>query len=177
MVLADLGPADPLIVFVEVVATDGAMTSRRQQAMQELTDGAGFKRSQVAFVTAFRDRESIGFRKTAALLAWSSFACFASEPAKIVILQDGAIHLARLAHLLDAASAGAASGCGRPAGETPGRGGPWPAARGGPGTSQRRGRIGRWGPRAARSPRPEPPAPATRRRPPARWVPTGVAAR
>jgi hypothetical protein len=106
MILADLGPADPLIVFVEVVATDGAMTARRQQAMHVLTDRAGFKRSQVAFVTAFQDRESPGFRKTAALLAWSSFAWFASEPEKIVILQDGAVSLARLAQLIETAAAG-----------------------------------------------------------------------
>jgi len=105
MILADLGPADPLIVFVEVVATDGAITARRQQAMRELTDGAGFKRSRVAFVTAFQDRESTGFRKTAAALAWSSFAWFASEPEKIIILQDGAVSLARLAQLIATAAA------------------------------------------------------------------------
>jgi hypothetical protein len=31
LILADLGPAEPLLVFVEVVATDGAITARRQE--------------------------------------------------------------------------------------------------------------------------------------------------
>ncbi|AXQ96332.1 hypothetical protein LV780_21625 (plasmid) [Cereibacter azotoformans] len=100
IILADLGPAEPLIVFVEVVATDGAVTARRQKALFALTDEAGFARDQVAFLTAYQDRESAGFRKTASGLAWGSFAWFVSEPDKIVILRDGAASPARLADLL-----------------------------------------------------------------------------
>ena len=80
LILADLGPHDPLLVFVEVVATDGAVTARRKEAMLELTDAAGFPRGQVAFLTAYRDRDSVGFRKTVSALAWGSFAWFVSEP-------------------------------------------------------------------------------------------------
>lgn len=100
MVLADLGPAEPLLVFVEVVATDGAITDRRKEAMLELTDAAGFRRGQVAFLTAYQDRESAGFRKTVSGLAWGSFAWFVSELDKIVILRDGATSPMRLADLL-----------------------------------------------------------------------------
>lgn len=100
IILADLGPAEPLIVFVEVVATDGAVTARRQKALFALTDEAGFAREQVAFLTAYQDRESAGFRKTVSGLAWGSFAWFVSEPDKIVILRDGAASPARLADLL-----------------------------------------------------------------------------
>jgi hypothetical protein len=107
MILADLGPADPLIVFVEVVATDGAITDRRQKAMRALTDPAGFKRSQVAFVTAYQDRESGGFKKTVSLLAWSSFAWFVSEPENVFVLHDGAVSLSRLSELIGAAANGA----------------------------------------------------------------------
>ena len=99
-VLADLGPADPLIVFIEVVATDGAVTTRRREALFTLTDEAGFSRGQVAFLTAYRDREAAGFRKTVSGLAWGSFAWFVSEPDSIVILRDGAASPARLADLL-----------------------------------------------------------------------------
>jgi hypothetical protein len=74
LILADLGPRDPLIVFVEIVATDGAMTEARQAAMHAMTDAAGFGRSQVAFLTAYQDRQSAGFRKTVAQLAWNSLA-------------------------------------------------------------------------------------------------------
>lgn len=89
LILADIGPADPLIVFVEVVATDGAITDRRQEAIFALTDGAGFKRDQIAFLTAYQDRQSAGFKKTVAQLAWGSFAWFVSEPEGLVELQHG----------------------------------------------------------------------------------------
>ena len=89
LILVDLAPVDPLIVFVEVVASDGPIADRRQKALYALTDAAGFKRSQVAFVTAFQDRESAAFRKTMSALAWDSFAWFASEPTNIVHLKDG----------------------------------------------------------------------------------------
>ncbi|KAA0573467.1 BsuBI/PstI family type II restriction endonuclease [Azospirillum sp. Sh1] len=89
LILADLGPADPLIVFVEVVATDGAMTKRRKEAMLELTDAAGFPRTQIAFLTAYQDRESAGFKKTVAGLAWGSFAWLVSEPKGIIHMRDG----------------------------------------------------------------------------------------
>jgi hypothetical protein len=99
MILVDLAPEDPLLVFVEVVATDGAITDRRQTAIYAITDAAGFKRSQVSFVTAYLDRESAGFKKTAKSLAWSSFAWFVSEPEKIVILKDGIAYLSKLINI------------------------------------------------------------------------------
>lgn len=100
LILVDLGPTNPLIVFIEVVATDGAITSRRQDALFELTDGGGFKRSQVAFVTAYADRESAGFKKTVTGLAWGSFAWFMSEPDKVFMLRDGISSLSSLNQLL-----------------------------------------------------------------------------
>ncbi len=100
IILADLGPIEPLIVFVEVVATDGAITPRRQAAMHAITDAAGFKRSQIAFLTAYQDRSSAGFRKTVSQLAWNSFAWFVSEPDSILIMRNGGTSAARLSHLL-----------------------------------------------------------------------------
>lgn len=94
LILVDVGPVDPLIVFVEVVATDGAITPRRQEALYAITDKGGFKRSQVAFVTAYSDREAAGFKKTITGLAWGSFAWFMSEPENLVILQNGISRLA-----------------------------------------------------------------------------------
>lgn len=89
LILCDLGPSAPLIIFVEVVATDGAITARRRDAIFELTDAAGFKRSQIAFLTAYQDRETPGFKKTVHQLAWDSSAWFVSEPEKIIIMRDG----------------------------------------------------------------------------------------
>lgn len=100
LILVDLAPLDPLLVFVEVVATDGAITDRRQEAIYQLTDAADFPREQVAFLTAFEDRESAGFRKTMSQLAWGSFAWFRSEPDQIIIMRDGAASQAALSDLV-----------------------------------------------------------------------------
>ncbi|HZL00372.1 MAG TPA: BsuBI/PstI family type II restriction endonuclease [Caulobacteraceae bacterium] len=89
LILADLGGDDVLIVFVEVLATDGAMHARRKAALLELTDAAGFDRRQVAFLSAYHDRQSPSFRKTVAALAWGSAAWFVSEPEQLVVFQDG----------------------------------------------------------------------------------------
>ena len=89
LILADLGPKDPILLFVEVVATDGAMTERRREAMFDLTDAAGFARSQIAFLTANQDRESAGFKKTIGQLAWGTFAWFVSEPLHLIALRRG----------------------------------------------------------------------------------------
>jgi len=89
LILADLGPAHPLIVFVEVVASDGPISQRRQNALYALIDAAGFDRAQVAFVTAYQDRDAPGYRKTMSALAWNSFAWFASEPMHILHMKHG----------------------------------------------------------------------------------------
>lgn len=89
LILADLGHKEPLILFVEVVATDGAITDRRREAIYSVTDAAGFDRKQIAFLTAYQDRQSAGFKKTVAQLAWGSFAWFVSEPTQLLVLHDG----------------------------------------------------------------------------------------
>ncbi|MGH7403886.1 MAG: BsuBI/PstI family type II restriction endonuclease [Candidatus Rokuibacteriota bacterium] len=72
--------AEPLLVFVEVVATNGAITAERQIALRAIATEAGYRSEQVAFVSALLDRDSQGFKKTASRLAWGSFAWFVSEP-------------------------------------------------------------------------------------------------
>ena len=96
IILADLGPSDPLILFIEVVATDGAITDRRKEAIYQLTDEAGYKREQIAFLTAYQDRQKPGFKKTISGLAWNSFAWFMSEPDKIVYFKDGVEKISEL---------------------------------------------------------------------------------
>lgn len=87
-ILVDLAPAEPLIVFVEAVATAGEITDARRGAFLELMTAAGFKASQVAFVTAFHDRNAPAFKRAIANLAWGSFAWCLSEPEHLVAL-DG----------------------------------------------------------------------------------------
>ena len=101
LILADLGPEDPLIVFVEVVATDGAVNARRRDAFYEMTDAAGFNRKQVIAITAFEDRQSAGFKKTVSELAWGTFAWFASEPEHLITFHES-LAGQKLSTLLDA---------------------------------------------------------------------------
>jgi hypothetical protein len=87
-ILVDLAPAEPLVVFVEAVATDGPITEARRTALIELVTKAGFKASQIAFVTAFQDRNAAAFKKAIPNLAWGSFAWCVSEPEHLIAL-DG----------------------------------------------------------------------------------------
>src|SRR5205823_5915857 len=91
VLLVDLEPKEPLLVFVEVVATDGAITGPRRQAFLEITRRARFSDRHVAFVTAYLDRGQPAFKKTVSELAWHSFAWFASEPDHVVIMREGRV--------------------------------------------------------------------------------------
>lgn len=83
--LVDLGPEHPLLIFVEVVHTDGPVNDARKTALLRIAEGAGFAPQHVAFVTAYLDRASPSFRKTVSGLAWGSYAWFASEPDNLII--------------------------------------------------------------------------------------------
>lgn len=85
IVLVDLGPEHPMLVFVEVVHTDGPVNDARKTALLQIAEGAGFASKHVAFVTAYLDRDTPTFRKTVSTLAWGSYAWFASEPDNLIV--------------------------------------------------------------------------------------------
>lgn len=87
-ILVDLGPAHPLLVFVEVVATDGPVSQRRKEALEELVAATGFPAEHVAFMTAYLDRSAGPFKKTVDSLAWGSYAWFAAEPGYLIVLSQ-----------------------------------------------------------------------------------------
>lgn len=89
IVLADLGPKHPLLVFVEVVATDGPVTKQRKKALIALSKDAGFSAEHVVFLTAYLDRSEAAFKKTVDSIAWGSFVWFVSEPENLVHFYDG----------------------------------------------------------------------------------------
>lgn len=89
LILVDLGSAEPLLVFVEVVATAGAITESRRDALMSVATDAGFMSGQVAFVTAYEDRNHPAFKSSISELAWRSFAWFVSEPDNIMVLRQG----------------------------------------------------------------------------------------
>jgi hypothetical protein len=103
IILTDLGDGAPehfLLVFIEVVATDGPITPGRQEALLGIATDAGFPTERVAFVTAYLDRSHAAFKKTVSELAWRSFAWFAAEPEHIMALYDGATSPQPLGELL-----------------------------------------------------------------------------
>ncbi|MGH7061240.1 MAG: BsuBI/PstI family type II restriction endonuclease [Stellaceae bacterium] len=103
-ILVDLRPIDPLIVFVEAVATAGEVTETRRAGFLDLMAGGRFKPSQVAFVTAFADRGAPAFRRAMSSLAWGSFAWCLSEPDHLIVLDGTAPGGARLLSDFGAAS-------------------------------------------------------------------------
>lgn len=85
IVLVDLGPDHPLLVFIEVVATDGPMNEPRRTALLDLATKAGFSGEHVAFITAYIDRSIPPFKRSVDSLAWGTYAWFASEPDGLVV--------------------------------------------------------------------------------------------
>ena len=86
--IVDLGPTNPLIVFIEAVATDGAINEQRKKALEILATQAGFPLHSVAFITAYLDRSGAAFKKTVDALAWGSYAWFVSEPEGLIELSS-----------------------------------------------------------------------------------------
>lgn len=93
IILVDLGEdqsgADMLVIFAEVVASDGPVNRERKVVLTTLALEAGFDERHLAFLTAFLDRASPQFKKSVSEIAWGSFAWFASEPDHIIEFRDG----------------------------------------------------------------------------------------
>lgn len=106
VVLVDLAPpgraGGMLLVFVEVVASDGPITEQRQHALLELIARSPlrYQPADAAFVTAYLDRAADAARRTLPMLAWGSFAWFVSEPQRLLQLHDASTAERKLAALL-----------------------------------------------------------------------------
>lgn len=90
LILADL--ADPVrFVLCEVVATDGAVTEMRKQALLKLVRASDVPEERVEFLTAFEDRDAFPFRKNFSHLAVGTVVWFRTEPDLLVTLstKDG----------------------------------------------------------------------------------------
>lgn len=100
IILADLATPDPLLVFVEAVASDGPISDARRQDLLRILHEGGHDPRNAAFVTAFLDRGTGPYRRLAPSIAWGSFVWFVSEPDRIVIHQTLEPEGARLSDLL-----------------------------------------------------------------------------
>lgn len=84
IILVDLGLKQPLILFIEVVHSDGPISEGRRKALTELAVNAGFRVEQIAFTTAFQGRNVQAFRKAVPELSWGSFAWCVNEPDNLI---------------------------------------------------------------------------------------------
>lgn len=106
VVLVDLAPprraGAVLLVFVEVVASDGPVTEMRQKAILDMIAASArrYRPEDAAFVTAYMDREADPARRTLPSLAWRSFAWFVSEPDRLIQLHDQTTASRKLSELL-----------------------------------------------------------------------------
>lgn len=91
LILIDAGDSSGgfLVVFIEVVATDGPVNEHRKRALLEVATNAGFDPKDVCFLTAYQDRSSAAFKKTVADLALGSFIWFMAEPDSLMVLREG----------------------------------------------------------------------------------------
>jgi hypothetical protein len=86
IIMADLGAGtEALIVFIEVVVSDGPVSEQRKEALLKYVQKAGL--NKVAFVTAYKDRGSDAYKRTCHSLAWGSAAWFLSEPDCILLFK------------------------------------------------------------------------------------------
>lgn len=89
MILAELGEEQPIIIFVECVATDGPINNRRKQELVKMAKEANYKEADCAYVTVFKDRADSASRKLVPSIAWNTFIWYASEPENVVFLRKG----------------------------------------------------------------------------------------
>jgi hypothetical protein len=88
IILFDMEDDRGLLVFVEVVATDGPISANRREALLNTAEGARIDPERIAFLTAYRDRNDAAFKKTVGSLAWNSLVWFLAEPDHVVVLRE-----------------------------------------------------------------------------------------
>jgi hypothetical protein len=90
LIFADM--IDPVsFLFCEVVATDGAVTKPRKEALLELVKASNIPEQSVKFLSAFEDRESQAFRKNFSQLDVDTLVWFRTEPNLLVVLSTAVI--------------------------------------------------------------------------------------
>mgnify|MGYP001809668538 CR=1 FL=1 len=90
VVLADLGAAEILVVFVEIVATDGPVTEDRKAELLTMTRRAGFADRQVVFVSVFEHRGAAPAKARLSAVAVDGYLWFMAEPDLLLSLRTNA---------------------------------------------------------------------------------------
>lgn len=88
IILADLGRETILIVFVEVVATDGPITETRKKELLTLAHDAGYSGDHITFVSAFEHRNAGALKKRLSGIAVDTTIWCMAEPDLLIWLRQ-----------------------------------------------------------------------------------------
>lgn len=88
LVLADLGRESTLLVFVEIVYSDGPITEARKEELLKMTGAAGYERRNVAFVSAFEQRNSAPLKRRLSGVAVDTLIWCMAEPNLLIWLGE-----------------------------------------------------------------------------------------
>jgi hypothetical protein len=100
VILADVGCDPELIVFVEVVVTDGPVTEERRGQLRDLALRAGYHADQIAFGSAYVDRSAAPLKRNLPALAPGSFVWCLAEERNLIVIGDDSAASSQLADLL-----------------------------------------------------------------------------
>ena len=89
VIFVDIGRDPMLLVFVEVVYSDGPVNELRAAALMNIAKSMGFESTNVELVTAFDDRGADALRRRFSEIAAGSWLWFRSEPQLFVHLRQG----------------------------------------------------------------------------------------
>lgn len=88
VVAIDVAPSarvNPIVVFIEIVASEGPVDEGRRAALLALLEASGFPPEHARFVTAYWDRNAAAYRRTIGHVAWNTAVWFATEPRHLVV--------------------------------------------------------------------------------------------
>ena len=85
LIIADLNDNNTIIYFIEIVATDGPINTKRKNDLMKIVDEDSFKHENIQFLTVFKDRNCTPFKKNISSIASNTFIWFASEPDHVLI--------------------------------------------------------------------------------------------
>jgi len=88
IVLADLGRENVLIIFVEVVYTDGPITEERKSKLLKMITDAGYSTDNVAFISAFEQRNSAPLKRRLSAIALDTLIWCMAEPDLLIWLGE-----------------------------------------------------------------------------------------
>lgn len=88
LVLADLGRDHTIIIFIEIVHTDGPITEARKAEIISLAKKSGYTSRDLAFISAFKERNAAALKKRLSGIATDTLIWCVAEPDVLIWLGE-----------------------------------------------------------------------------------------